>query len=56
LTDAAKIIFFLAAKRGATMNNDPLKEYLKETEPDKLSKGYVWGMVIGLQAAVGLIR
>ena len=36
------------------MNNDPFKEYLKETEPDKLSKGYAWSTAIGLQAVDGL--
>ena len=36
------------------MNNDPFKEYIKETEPDKASKGYVWSTAIGLQAVDGL--
>lgn len=36
------------------MNNDPFKEYLKESEPDKASKGYAWSTAIGLQAVDGL--
>lgn len=36
------------------MNKDPFKEYLRETEPDKFRKGYVWSTAIGLQAVDGL--
>ena len=36
------------------MNKDPFKEYLKESEPDKVSKIYVWSTAIGLQAVDGL--
>ncbi len=36
------------------MNKDPFKEYIKASEPDKASKGYVWGTAIGLQAVDGL--
>ena len=36
------------------MKNDPFKEYLKETEPDKANKGYAWSTAIGLQAVDGL--
>ena len=36
------------------MNNDPFKEYFKETEPDKAHKGYAWSTAIGLQAVDGL--
>ncbi len=36
------------------MEKDPFKEYLKESEPDKASKGYVWSTAIGLQAVDGL--
>ena len=36
------------------MEKDPFKEYLKESEPDKLSKGYAWSTAIGLQAVDGL--
>ena len=41
-------------KRGENMEQDPFKEYLKETEPDKVSKGYAWSTAIGLQAVDGL--
>lgn len=36
------------------MEKDPFKEYLKESEPDKLRKGYAWSTAIGLQAVDGL--
>lgn len=36
------------------MEKDPFKEYLKETEPDKVNKGYAWSTAIGLQAVDGL--
>lgn len=36
------------------MNKDPFKEYIKEAEPDKASKGYAWSTAIGLQAVDGL--
>lgn len=36
------------------MYKDPFKEYLEESEPDKVSKGYVWSTAIGLQAVDGL--
>jgi len=36
------------------MREDPFKEYLKESEPDKASKGYAWSTAIGLQAVDGL--
>lgn len=36
------------------MEKDPFKEYLKESEPDKISKGYAWSTAIGLQAVDGL--
>ena len=29
-------------KRGGNMDKDPFEEYLKESEPDKASKGYAW--------------
>ena len=32
------------------MDRDPFNEYLKESEPDKAYKGYVWSTAIGLQA------
>ncbi len=31
------------------MNRDPFKEYIKQSEPDKREKGYVWQTAIGLQ-------
>ena len=36
------------------MNKDPFKEYIKESEPTKRDKGYVWHTAIGLQAVDGL--
>lgn len=36
------------------MEKDLFKEYMKESEPDKASKGYVWSTAIGLQAVDGL--
>ena len=36
------------------MEQDPFKEYIKQTEPDKRYKGYVWSTAIGLQAVDGL--
>lgn len=37
-----------------SMNQDPFKEYIKQTEPDKRYKGYIWSTAIGLQAVDGL--
>ncbi len=36
------------------MNQDPFKEYIKESEPNKRYKGYVWHTAIGLQSVDGL--
>ena len=36
------------------MEKDIFKEYLRESEPDKAHKGYVWSTAIGLQAVDGL--
>ena len=36
------------------MYNDPFKEYIKQSEPDKREKGYAWHTAIGLQAVDGL--
>lgn len=36
------------------MNKDPFKEYIKQSEPSKRDKGYVWHTAIGLQAVDGL--
>lgn len=36
------------------MNNDPFREYIKESEPSKRVKRYAWHTAIGLQAVDGL--
>ena len=36
------------------MDKDPFKEYIKESEPEKRDRGYVWHTAIGLQAVDGL--
>jgi len=36
------------------MDNDPFKEYIKQSEPNKRDKGYLWQTAIGLQAVDGL--
>lgn len=36
------------------MEQDPFKEDIKETEPEKRDKGYAWHTAIGLQAVDGL--
>ena len=36
------------------MNQDPFKEYLRQSEPNKRDKGYAWHTAIGLQAVDGL--
>ncbi len=36
------------------MDKDPFKEYLRESEPDKVHKSYAWSTAIGLQAVDGL--
>ena len=36
------------------MDKDPFKEYLRESEPNKATKGYVWSTAVGLQAVDGL--
>lgn len=41
-------------KEVVDVEKDPFKEYLKESEPDKISKGYAWSTAIGLQAVDGL--
>ena len=40
--------------RRIRINNDPFKEYIKQTEPEKKDRGYVWHTAIGLQAVDGL--
>ena len=39
---------------GLNCEKDPFKEYIREAEPDKRDKGYVWHTAIGLQAVDGL--
>lgn len=36
------------------MLNDPFRDYIRQTEPDKRYKGYAWSTAIGLQAVDGL--
>lgn len=36
------------------MNQDPFKEYIKHTEPNKKHKGYAWSTAIGLQVVDGI--
>lgn len=36
------------------MRKDPFEEYIRQTEPEKREKGYVWQTAIGLQAVDGL--
>lgn len=36
------------------VEKESFKEYLQESEPDKISKGYAWSTAIGLQAVDGL--
>ena len=41
-------------KEKRKMYQDPFKEYIKQSEPDKKYKGYAWSTAIGLQAVDGL--
>lgn len=36
------------------MDKDPFKEYIKDSEPDKVIKSYAWSTAIGLQDVDGL--
>ena len=36
------------------MDKEPFKEYIKQIEPGKRDKGYLWHTAIGLQAVDGL--
>jgi len=36
------------------MNKDPFKEYIKQSEPEKIEKVYAWHTAIGLQSVDGL--
>lgn len=40
--------------RRFSMEKDPFKEYIRQSEPDMRDKGYVWHTAIGLQAVDGL--
>ena len=48
------VLEYRAMCEGMNMEKDPFKEYLKESEPDKVYKGYAWSTAIGLQAVDGL--
>lgn len=37
-----------------TLDRDPFKEYIRQSEPEKQEKGYAWHTAIGLQAVDGL--
>ena len=39
---------------GDNIKNDPFKEYIRQSEPNKRHKGYAWSTAIGLQAVDGL--
>ena len=45
---------FFGSKSFTTLDKEPFKEYLRESEPDKAHKGYAWSTAIGLQAVDGL--
>lgn len=45
---------FFGSKSFSTLDKEPFKEYLRESEPDKVHKSYVWSTAIGLQAVDGL--
>lgn len=45
---------FFGSKSFTTLDKEPFKEYLRESEPDKVHKSYVWSTAIGLQAVDGL--
>ena len=47
-------MLLLNIKEVVSMEKDPFKEYLRESEPDKAYKGYAWSTAIGLQAVDGL--
>lgn len=50
----AELIVSDNVREVADMKRDPFEEYLKESEPNKASKGYAWSTAIGLQAVDGL--
>lgn len=45
---------YVELQGGVMMEQDPFKDYLKQTEPNKRDKGYAWHTAIGLQAVDGL--
>lgn len=49
-----KLKIIMEKRDTVSINQDPFKEYIKQTEPDKRYKGYVWSTAIGLQAVDGL--
>ncbi len=46
--------YYIIRRKGYSVNKDPFKEYIKESEPDMRDKGYAWHTAIGLQAVDGL--
>ena len=48
------ILLKVLGKEPDGVETDPFKEYLKESEPDKLKKVYAWRTAIGLQDVDGL--
>ena len=48
------ILLKVLGKESDGVKNDPFKEYLKESEPDKQKKVYAWRTAIGLQDVDGL--
>lgn len=50
------IDLFVCVKRipGDFVDKEPFKEYIKQSEPGKRDKGYLWHTAIGLQAVDGL--
>lgn len=38
------------------VNTDPLKEYIKQSEPGRRDKGYVWQTAIGFKEGVDTRR
>lgn len=49
------ILQLMIRKERKELNQDPFKDYVRESEPDKRDKGYAWHTAIGLQAVDGLV-
>lgn len=49
-----KTAVFVCETGDVIPKEDPFKEYLQQTEPDKREKGYAWQTAIGLQKVDGL--